>query len=73
MQLSYKHRSKLLEIVKQSRRDLWEEIHIIDNKFKCDDSTMINDKRNYWLEQQSEAYEKMAILDEIVYQIHESL
>jgi hypothetical protein len=73
MQLSYNYRSKLLEIVKQARRDLWEEIHIIDRKFEVKDTTMINDKRDYWMEQQSEAYNRMAQLDAIIYQINESL
>lgn len=73
MELSYRHRSKLLAIVKQSRLDLWEEINTINAKFKEDDSSMINDKRAYWLEQQSEAYDRKMILDEIIYQINESL
>lgn len=73
MELSYSKRSKLLEIVKQARRDLWEEIHIIDRKFEVKDSTMINDKRAYWLEQQSEAYARMTDLEAIIYQINESL
>jgi hypothetical protein len=73
MELSYNKRSKLLEIVKQARRDLWEEIHIIDRKFEVKDSTMINDKRAYWLEQQSEAYARMTDLEAIIYQINESL
>lgn len=63
----------LLEIVKKSRNNLWEEINIINNKFKVADSTMINDKRAYWLEQQADAYERKQILDEIIYQIGESL
>jgi hypothetical protein len=73
MELSYNYRSKLLEITKQAKRDLWEEIHIIDRKFEVQDTTMINDKRAYWLDQQSEAYERMAQLDAIIYQINESL
>jgi len=73
MELSYKQRSKLLAIVKQARHDLWEEINTINAKFKEDDSRMINDKRAYWLEQQSEAYDRKMILDEIIYQITESL
>jgi hypothetical protein len=73
MELNYRQRSKLLAIVKQSRLDLWEEINTINAKFKEDDSSMINDKRAYWLEQQSEAYDRKMILDEIIYQINESL
>jgi hypothetical protein len=72
MELNYRQRSMLLEIVKKSRNHLWEDINIINAKFK-DDSTMINDKRAYWLEQQSEAYDRKMILDEIIYQINESL
>jgi hypothetical protein len=63
----------LLEIVKKSRNHLWEDISIINAKFKAEDSSMINDKRAYWLEQQSEAYDRKMILDEIIYQINESL
>lgn len=73
MELNYRQRSMLLEIVKKSRNNLWEEINIINNKFKVADSTMINDKRAYWLEQQADAYERKQILDEIIYQIGESL
>lgn len=73
MNLSYSKRSKLLEIVKQARRDLWEEIYVIDKKFEVKDSTMINDKRAYWLEQQSEAYTRMTELEDIIYQLNESL
>jgi hypothetical protein len=73
MELSYKHRSRLLAIVKQSRLDLWEEINSINAKFKEDDCSMINDKRAYWLEQQSEAYARMTDLEAIIYQINESL
>lgn len=73
MELNYRQRSMLLEIVKKSRNNLWEEINIINNKFKVADSTMINDKRAYWLEQQADAYERKQILDEIIYQIDESL
>lgn len=73
MELNYRQRSMLLEIVKKSRNNLWEEINIINNKFKVADSTMINDKRAYWLEQQADAYERKQILDEIIYQINESL
>ena len=73
MELSYSQRSKLLEIVKKARHDLWEEINRINAKFKDEDSTMINDKRAYWLEQQSQAYERKQELDEIIYQINESL
>lgn len=73
MELNYRQRSMLLEIVKKSRNHLWEDINIINEKFKVEDSTMINDKRAYWLEQQSEAYDRKMILDEIIYQINESL
>jgi hypothetical protein len=73
MELNYRQRSMLLEIVKKSRHDLWEEITSINAKFKVEDSSMINDKRAYWLEQQSEAYDRKMILDEIIYQITESL
>ena len=73
MELSYSKRSKLLEIVKKSRNDLWEDINRINAKFKDEDSTMINDKRAYWLEQQAQAYERKQELDEIIYQINESL
>ena len=73
MELNYRQRSMLLEIVKKSRNNLWEEINTINDKFKVADSTMINDKRAYWLEQQSSAYEHKQILDEIIYQINESL
>jgi hypothetical protein len=73
MELNYRQRNKLLDIVKQARLDLWDEINTINNKFKVEDSTMINDKRAYWLEQQSDAYDRKMILDEIIYQINESL
>jgi hypothetical protein len=73
MELNYRQRSRLLAIVKQSRLDLWEEINTINSKFKQEDCSMINDKRAYWLEQQSEAYDRKMILDEIIYQINESL
>lgn len=73
MELNYRQRSMLLEIVKKSRNHLWEDINIINAKFKDEDSTMINDKRAYWLEQQSSAYERKQILDEIIYQINDSL
>lgn len=55
MQLSYEQRIELLEIVKDSKRDLWQEILTIDNRFKCDDGSMRGDKEAYWLKKQSEA------------------
>lgn len=73
MELNYRQRSMLLEIVKKSRNHLWEDISIINAKFKDEEHSMINDKRAYWLEQQSEAYDRKMILDEIIYQINESL
>lgn len=71
MELNYSKRSKLLAIVKQARYDLWNEINVINNK--VNDSKVINDKRAYWLEQQSQAYDRMHELDAIIYQIQESL
>jgi hypothetical protein len=73
MELSYSQRSKLLEIVKKARHDLWEEINRINAKFKDEEHSMINDKRAYWLQQQAEAYDRKIIMDEILYQINESL
>ena len=73
MELNYRYRAKLLDIVKKSRRDLMDEINNINDKFKAKDSTMINEKRAYWMQQQEEAYDRLMTMDAIIYQINESL
>lgn len=73
MQLSYEQRIELLEIVKDSKRDLWQEILTIDNRFKCDDGSMRGDKEAYWLKKQSEAYDKKMLLDGIIQELRQSV
>lgn len=72
MNLSYKQRIELLEIVKQAKLDLWEEIVKIDNKFKID-TNMINDKKAYWAEKQEQAYDRKQLLDAIIFELNDSL
>lgn len=72
MNLSYKQRVELLEIVKQTKLDLWEDIVKIDNKFKID-TNMLNDKKAYWLERQEQAYDRKQLLDAIIFELNDSL
>jgi hypothetical protein len=72
MNLTYKQRMELIEIVKQAKLDLWEDIVKIDNKFKID-TNMLNDKKAYWAEQQDNAYAKKELLDGILFELNDSI
>jgi hypothetical protein len=65
MNLSYEQRIELLDIVKEEYSKQWKTILEIDAKFKCNDTSMRNDKENYWIKKQAEAYDRKQLLDGI--------
>lgn len=65
MNLDYHQRMELLALVKAECHKQWETILEIDAKFKCNDVSMRNDKEDYWVKKQSEAYDRKQLLNEI--------
>jgi hypothetical protein len=72
MNLSYKQRMELIEIVTTAKQNLWDDIIKIDNKFK-NDLNMLNDKKAYWIEQQDKAYTKKDLYDSILFELNDSI
>jgi hypothetical protein len=73
MNLTYEQRMALLEIVKREASEQFSVCHEIDQKFKGDDTTMRNDKRDYWMHQQDQAYKKWDMLISIRDALRESV
>lgn len=72
MNLTYKQRMELIEIVTNAKHNLWEDIVKIDNKFK-NDLNMQADKKAYWAEQQDKAYAKKDLYDNILFELNDSI
>lgn len=63
MNLNYAQRMELLRLVREERHKHWEELTSINARFK--NENMEEDERDYWLKEQSKAYDKEQILAEL--------
>ena len=73
MNLNYTARMLLIEMTKAEKMKTLEECIRIDAKFKENDPSMRNDKEKYYLDLQSQTYDKLDVLNHIINQLKETV
>ncbi len=63
----------LIEMTKAEKMKTLEECIRIDAKFKANDPSMRNDKEKYYLDLQSQTYDKLDVLNHIISQLKETV